>query len=206
MQAPEKPKRRMVVYVTEEVYATLQTIAESENRSVSNVAEGKILTGLRAGLHQTGSGRAVTSLSEQARIGREPEELKNSVINVLDNLPDEKLSILAEKLSRIINRAGPVRPVTNQKNLVQTTPIMESSKNVEQLLSDYSTEKKKRVQEVAAKLSEFIQKNNLSQRKFRKEYGIDITSLRFWLTGERGMSVEMLSKIEKIISTDPGSV
>lgn len=70
---------------------SLQKIAKAENRFVSNVAERKIILGLRAGPDRTGS-----DLTEEAPLrhdwaGPNPEELKTSVLNVLDNLPAKVL-------------------------------------------------------------------------------------------------------------------
>lgn len=197
MQSPEKPKRRMVVYITEETYAQLQEIAGFENRSVSNVAERKILVGLRAGPDRTGPDLTENAPTRPDRTGKKPEDLKTSVINVLDNLPAESLVHLAEKLSRILDNSVPVQ--TGQD---QNEPVVSGS-NVENLHSDYVTEKQKKIIEIATRLSDFVQKNKFSQRSFRKTYGIDITNLRFWVTGERGMSFMMMDKLEIILSSSP---
>lgn len=63
--------------------------------------------------------------------------------------------------------------------------------------------KKEIVKDVVIRLSEFVQKNPISQRKFRKKYDVDITRLRSWISGQRGMSLEMIGKIENILSSGP---
>ncbi len=204
MQPPEKPKRRMVVYITEETYANLQEIAVLENRSVSNVAERKIIAGLRAGPDRTGPDPSKAEQTGQNLTGPGTEDLKISVIDVLDNLPAESLTHLAEKLSRILDRPLPV--LTRQD---QTVPVRTGSKIAIVQETDAPPDieeierKKEIVKDVATRLSEFVLKNHISQRKFRKKYGFDITSLRFWINGQRGMSFEMIDRIEKILSSGP---
>ncbi len=195
----------MVVYITEEAYASLQVIAKAENRSVSNVAEGKINAGLRAGPDRTGSDLPEPALTRQDRTGQ--EDLKTSVIDVLDNLPAESLAHLAEKLARILDQPLPVLSGQDQPVPVKTVSAHMIVQEPDIFPDIEEIEKKKEiVKDVATRLSEFVQKNHISQRKFRKRYGFDITSLRFWISGQRGMSFEMIERIEKILSTDPGVV
>ncbi len=202
MQPPDKPKRRMVVYVSEETYASLQEIAALENRSVSNVAERKIIVGLRAGPDRTEPDLIKATPTRQDQTGQ--EDLKTSVIDVLDNLPVESLAHLAEKLARILDKTVPVQTEPNQTVPERTGPISISVQEFNFPITAEETEKKKKlVKDVATRLSEFVQKNQISQRGFRKKYGVDITSLRFWISGQRGMSFEMIERLEKIISSGP---
>ncbi len=191
----------MVVYVTEETYAHLQEIAKEENRSISNVAERKIIVGLRAGPDRTEPDLTETARIRIAHTGLDSNDLKTSVIDVLDNLPSESLTHLADKLARILDTPLPIR--TGQDQTVpdhDKTPIPIT--NVMNLQLDYAKEKQKKVLEVATRLSEFVQKKKISQKSFRKIYGVNITNHKFWLAGTRGMSLEMIEKLEKIISSD----
>lgn len=214
----------MVVYVTEETYASLQEIAALETRSVSNVAERKIIVGLRAGPDRTETDRSETAQITQGRTGQ--EELKSSVIEVLDNLPAESLAHLAEKLVRILDRSLPVQTGQGQTGQAQTVPehihsisiqagqnptvpeqtgsMLIAAHECEHSLTVSETERKKKIiKDVAIRLQEFIRQNNISQRGFRKIYDIDVTSLRHWISGHRGMSYEMIDRIESILSSSP---
>ena len=88
MSPPEKPKRRLVVYVTENIYEILNSIAKMENRSISSIAEMQILSGLSGAPARRVPYRAGTAHHVPDRQGVDSDGIKSSVIDVLSNLPD----------------------------------------------------------------------------------------------------------------------
>jgi len=172
------PKRRLVTYVSEETYARLDEIAKKENRSISSIAEIKITSALE-GL----PARNVPAQPSTDRHEQKTEDIKNSVLDVITNLPDENLQILAVKLSGILARHGPARIST-----AKTTPVKE--------IPDRT-----KVIELAARLQKFISSNNISQRAFKEKYGVDITHIARWQNGSKGMSEEKILKFESILSS-----
>jgi hypothetical protein len=198
MHSPDTPKRRMVVYITEETFAELKAIAEVENRSVSNVAEGKIMSGLRAGPVLSGPALSKVELTGQAREDKKSDPVKVDYSLFINEMPEDTLSILAEKLARILVRAGPV--LSDPVRSCPEKPIRKIT------TSNYSPERLAQIQEVAKKLNSFVVKNKFTQRTFKNTYNLDITSMRAWLEGCRGMSIDTIEKIEEIISNPPKTI
>lgn len=222
MASPDKPKRRLVTYVTEEVYEKLNSEAKEFDRSISSIAEMKINLGLDLGTVRHGPAQTdpedmknsvietITNLPEEnlqifaEKLSRvlgqhEPAQpgtdyMKNSVIETITNLPEENLQILAEKLSRILDRHGPVQGSTEYQSV--SKPILEKRWSKE-IIPRMDMNK---VQDLAKRLMKFIHDNGLTQRSFKQEYGMDITQLSRWERGTKSMSEETFSHFEKIIS------
>lgn len=209
MQSPEKPKRRMVVYVSEEIFERLNQIAIKESRSISRVAEMKIASGLGINSEKLPPPINIPEQTGQDRSDTSQKEIKTSVIDVLNNLPEENLSILAKKLENILSHTGMYRsvPVRTEKARIDPDQNLFFSKQ-RGVSIEIVTEILKKgednltpSQKLAIQLNEFLQKSNLSQRLFKERFGVDITQMGKWVRGIKSMGPDTRKKIELILSS-----
>jgi Trp operon repressor len=209
MQSPEKPKRRMVVYVSEEIFERLNQIAIKESRSISRVAEMKIASGLGINSEKLPPPINIPEQTGQDRSNTNLKEIKTSVIDVLNNLPEENLSILAKKLENILSHTGMYRsvPVRTEKARIDPDQNLYFSKQ-RGVSIEIVTEILKKgednltpSQKLAIQLNEFLQKSNLSQRLFKEKFGVDITQMGKWVRGIKSMGPDTQKKIELILSS-----
>jgi len=179
MEPQDKPKRRLVTYITEETYAQLEVIAKEKTRSISSIAEMQIVKSLNNIECEIDSAQTGT-----ARHDPDPDMIKKSVIDVISTLPDENLQALADRLSVILARHGPAQTSTKK-----ISPIHRKRSDSEV------------VKNLAIRLQNFMKVNNISQRGFREKYDVDVTPMTRWLNGTKGMSDDKIAKIESILST-----
>lgn len=174
MDPQDKPKRRLVTYVTEEVYEQLVSESKLSKRSVSSIAEMKISQGMSSSTEQHGPAH----ISE--------EKLKDSVVDTITNLPEENLQILADRLAQILNRHGPAQSGTYAKD----------SETFRKIKLD-----PQKTQDIATRMLSFINDRGLTQRSFKATYGIDITHIAKWKQGTKMMCSETFQRFEKILAS-----
>ena len=209
MHSPEKPKRRMVVYVSEEIFETLNKLAIKESRSISRITEMQIALGLGIKSDKLPPPISMPDHTGQDRSFVHPEEMKTSVIDVINNLPEENLSILAKKLESVLSHTGQYRTGQVQTGKARIEPDNYLFFNKQRGVSiEIVTEILKigednltTSQKLAIKLNEFLQKTNLSQRLFKERFGVDITQMGKWVRGMKSMGPETRKKIEMILSS-----
>lgn len=195
----------MVVYVSEELYQELQEIAQADNRSISSVTERKIAEALK---DQGQNDEPCRSGSDRSVLM--PEMIKPSVLEVINNLPDENLAILAERLSSLLNRHVPDQTEPMESTMVQKPDTIvakvenSSVKSGKKTFSDRGKDsdiKQARMVEVCSKLYNFLNEHKYTQRSFKQKYGIDISSIGAWKRGKKGMSNDLIIRLEKIIAS-----
>ena len=209
MQSSEKPKRRMVVYVSEDIFERLNVIAIKESRSISRVAEMKIASGLGINPDKLPPPKNIPEQTGQDRSNIDQKEIQTSVIDVINNLPEENLSILAKKLENILSHTGQYRsvPFRTEKARIDPDQNLFFSKQIG-VSTEIVTEILKKgennltpSQKLAIQLNEFLQKSNLSQRLFKERFGVDITQMGKWVRGIKSMGPDTRKKIELILSS-----
>ncbi len=179
MDSQEKPKRRLVTYVSEETYSQLEKISKTENRSISSITEMQIVKSLKIGEQDLNIAQSGT---DQHTL--DPSMINAAVVNAISNLPDKNLQILADRLSGFLARHGPAQISTRRKSLI---PRKKSDVEI--------------VKNLALRLQHFMDENKLSQRAFRDKYGADVTQITRWISGTKGMSDEKIAEFESILSS-----
>ncbi len=177
MDPEDRPKRRLVTYVTEEVYNQLLAESKSSKRSISSITEMKILQGISTGTAQHGQAQS----SEY--------DIKNSVIETVANLPEDTLQILARRLSDVLAHSITAQHMPARTGTVTKPTSIRKKSNADT------------VKDLAIRVQKFMNSNKISQRGFKEKYDVDVTPLTRWINGTKGMSDERIAKLESIISS-----
>jgi hypothetical protein len=97
----------------------------------------------------------------------------------------------------LINRPSKndIPDISRDQDMITGIPVIQHS-----LAQTGTPELRTQTQTVALQLKKFIEEKKISQRSFKKIYGIDITPIKSWILGTRNISANMASRLIEIMN------
>ena len=97
----------------------------------------------------------------------------------------------------LINRhsKNDISDISREQDMITVIPVIQHSS-----AHTGTPELRTQTQTVALQLKKFIEEKKISQRSFKKIYGIDITPIKSWILGTRNISANMASRFIEIMN------